>query len=425
MFIEKLNYLPRKIVRLLKEIGEFAKESGCRAFIVGGVVRDIYLEKDNLDFDVVIEGNGIDFAKKLSKKLSAKLLQHEKFMTSVLTMPDGLKIDIATARKEVYEYPGALPDVVPGKIEEDLSRRDFSINALAVSLNPDNFGDLIDFFQGLKDLKDKKIKILHELSFIDDPTRILRAIRFEQRFKFKIDEEAGDLIKQALKENAFDTVKPPRIWQELVLILKESNPKRYIIRLGEVCGLNFVHPKLRLDNSVIKLLELVNKAEKNFEKIYPKKESFDKWLMYFMVLTESLKLDDIKNIADKFNLKKQERNRIYSYKNINKNLFNFFERQYLRPSQIYIVLEPLSYEAIILLKIRLKTKIAKKRVDDYLGIYSEVKLSINGHDINELGVNLDSRFKEVLNRVFYKKLDGELESKEEELDYARELIENS
>jgi tRNA nucleotidyltransferase (CCA-adding enzyme) len=422
MFVEKLNNLPNKSLRLLKQIGKLAHEDNYKAFIVGGVVRDIFLRRENLDFDIIIEGDGIAFAKKLSKKLKAQLIQHERFYTSRLTIANGLKIDIATARSESYEYPGALPRVIPGKIEDDLARRDFSINAMAIDLGPGNFGRLIDFFNGLEDLKNKKVRVLHDLSFVDDPTRILRAIRFEQRFKFRIESHTYDLIKKALRNKVFNTVKSPRIWQELVLILKENKPKRYIVRLSEVCGLSFIHPKLKLDRDKIKLLGLAERAINYYKRSYPHREPLDAWLMYFMVLVERLKLSEIKKIIEKFNLRKQERKKIYAYRNLDKNLFNFLDKKNLRPSQIYIVLEQLNPEALILLRMKLRSKIAKKRIDNFLKIYSEVKLSINGHDINELGVSLDNHFKNILDKVFYKKLDGELKSKQDELEYAKELV---
>ncbi|MBM3252498.1 MAG: hypothetical protein FJZ11_06970, partial [Candidatus Omnitrophica bacterium] len=193
MKVNKLDKLPRARLNLLRQIGEFAQENNYLAFVVGGVVRDLYLSRKNLDLDIVIEGDGIDFARKLSKKFNAEITKHERFNTAVLILPNGMKIDIAMARKEVYEYPGALPKVSPGRIIDDLHRRDFSINAMAIDITPGGFGTLIDFFDGLKDLKDKKIKVLHDSSFIDDPTRILRAIRFEQRFKFNLDEQTFDL----------------------------------------------------------------------------------------------------------------------------------------------------------------------------------------------------------------------------------------
>lgn len=424
MLVKNLNNLPQDILRLFRQIGKIAQENNYRVFVVGGVIRDLYLGRENFDFDIVVEGDGIALAKKLAEKFKAKLVDHEKFCTAVLFMPNGIKIDITTARKETYENPGALPKVTPGSMEDDLSRRDFSINAMAASLNPEDFGELIDFFDGLNDLKKKEIRALHDLSFIDDPTRILRAIRFEQRFNFKVEEHSLKLIKEALKRRAFETIKPSRIWRELILILYEKSPKKYFMRIAGVCGLKFIHPKLRLNKDTLRLFDSVGKLLASYDKLYPLNDPIEGWFVYFMALTDMLNRNEIKYVAERFNLKKEERDKLYSYKDLNSNLFNFLSKNTLSPSQIYIVLEKLSYETILILRAKTDNKLAKKRIDDFLNIYDKVKLSINGDYLSELGASLDSQFKKILDKIFYKKLDGLLQTKEEEIQYARKLINN-
>lgn len=424
MLVKNLDNLPPDILKLFRQIGKTAQENECRVFVVGGVIRDLYLGRENFDFDIVVEGDGIGLSKILAAKFKAKLVDHEKFATAVLFMPNGIKIDIATARKEIYEHPGALPKVTPGSIEDDLLRRDFSINAMAVSLNPEDFGELIDFSDGLSDLKKKVIRVLHDLSFVDDPTRILRAIRFEQRLRFKIEDHSLKLINEALKHRAFETIKPPRIWHELILILYEKGPKKYFIRISKICGLKFIHPKLRLNRDTLKLFDSVDKLLSAYERLYPHNERVENWFLYFMALTDTLKRNEIKQVAEKFNLKKDQRDRLYSFKNLNKDFFNFLGKNNLQPSQVYVLLEHLSYETILILRAKSENKIIKKRIDDFLNIYDKVKLSINGDYLAELGVSLDSGFKKVLDKIFYKKLDGKLRTKDEEIEYARKLIDN-
>ncbi|HOX54509.1 MAG TPA: CCA tRNA nucleotidyltransferase [Candidatus Omnitrophota bacterium] len=424
MLVNNLENLPQDILRLFRQIGKIAQENNCRVYIVGGMIRDLYLGRENFDFDIVVEGDGIALAKKLADKFKAKLVDHEKFATAVLFVPNGIKIDIATARKETYEHPGALPNVVPGNIEDDLSRRDFSINAMAASLNPEDFGELIDFFDGLSDLKKKEIKVLHDLSFIDDPTRILRAIRFEQRLKFKIEDHSLRLIKEAVKRKAFDTVKPPRIWHELILILYERNPKKYFARISQLCSLKFIHPRLRFKKDTLRLLESVEKILNSYNRLYPDNEPVRGWFIYFIALTDRLGRREIKDVAEKFNLNREERDSLYSYKDTNRNFFSFLSKNTLLPSQIYILLEKLSYETILALRAKTVDKLAKKRIDDFLNIYDKVKLNITGDYLNDLGVSLDSNFKKILDRIFYAKLDGKLKTKEEELQLARELVKN-
>ena len=180
-----------------------AESLGFKAFAVGGFVRDLLLQNKNLDLDIVVEGDGIIFAKKLAQRLQGQVKAHERFITAMILLPNGFKIDVATARLEYYDYPAALPTVELSSIKLDLYRRDFTINAMAIQLNPAHFGTLIDFFNCQGDLKEKTIKVLHNLSFVEDPTRIFRAIRFEKRMDFKIDIHTSRLIQSAVKMKLF------------------------------------------------------------------------------------------------------------------------------------------------------------------------------------------------------------------------------
>ena len=170
------KYLPPPVLALVKIAGQEASELGQELYIVGGVVRDLFLGRANFDFDLVVEGEAIKLARKMAKDSQAKLIIHPRFGTAKLNYP-GFSLDLATARSETYSQPGALPTVKPGSLKDDLIRRDFSINAMALHLNPQRFGELIDLYNGKDDLERRLIRILHPKSFIDDATRILRAIR--------------------------------------------------------------------------------------------------------------------------------------------------------------------------------------------------------------------------------------------------------
>ena len=181
-----LQRLPDRVVRLLREIGQLGDERGCQVYVVGGVVRDLLLGHVTLDLDLAVEGDGIAFARAVSDRYRAGLAVFERFATARLVFQDGLKMDIATTRRESYAQPAVLPTVQPASIEEDLYRLDFTINALAMQLNPGQFGRLLDAYEGQRDLRARTIRVLHAGSFQDDPTRIFRAIRFEQRFGFRL-----------------------------------------------------------------------------------------------------------------------------------------------------------------------------------------------------------------------------------------------
>jgi tRNA nucleotidyltransferase (CCA-adding enzyme) len=221
------------LLPLLREVGIGAGEMGFDSYAVGGLVRDLLLRRETLDADVVIEGDGIAFASRFSAEWGAALTVYDRFMTATLVLPDGSKVDVATARKEVYERPAALPLVRPGSIRDDLFRRDFTINTLAVCLTPDRFGEMIDLFHGRDDIRKGSIRILHEKSFIDDPTRIFRGVRFERRFGFAMEETTERRAREAISAGSMQRLSGYRIASELKLILKEDDPLSVISRLEE------------------------------------------------------------------------------------------------------------------------------------------------------------------------------------------------
>ena len=205
------------------------QEIGASVFVVGGFVRDLLLRYPNHDLDLVVEGDGIAFANLLAKTLHGRVRAHQKFKTAVVIYtPEGSHeerhIDVATARLEYYEYPAALPTVELSSIKMDLFRRDFTINALAVQLNPNNFGRLVDFFGAQRDIKEKSLRVLHSLSFVEDPTRMLRAVRFEQRFDFQIGKQTMRLIKNALNLKLLHKLSGARLSTNLNLYLKKLIP---------------------------------------------------------------------------------------------------------------------------------------------------------------------------------------------------------
>jgi tRNA nucleotidyltransferase (CCA-adding enzyme) len=239
--------LPARILSTLRLAGQVAEELNCAVYCVGGFVRDLFLRLPNFDVDLVVEGDGIVLAQQLAERLGGKAKIHERFKTAVITLPDGLKVDVATARTEFYEFPAALPRVERASIKEDLYRRDFTINTLALALNPGNFAELIDYFGGRKDLEKGIIKILYNLSFVEDPTRILRAIRFEQRYKFTIEEDTLKFARDAIARRLLDKLSYARIIHELILILEEKDPVPSLDRMKEIGVWSYIFPEVDLN----------------------------------------------------------------------------------------------------------------------------------------------------------------------------------
>ncbi|HOD34693.1 MAG TPA: hypothetical protein PLR20_00105 [Syntrophales bacterium] len=254
--VEKLGV---PLVEVLEAAGREAERLGFKAFLVGGLVRDLCLGKDNADVDLVIEGDGIEFAKSFAPRYGAKLRCYVRFGTATIVFPAGFKIDVATARVESYDRPAALPTVRPGRIEDDLYRRDFTINAMAIALSPPAVGQVMDPFGGRVDIRDKKIRVLHERSFVDDPTRIFRALRFEGRLGFHLDESTQRLVREALASGMLERLQDYRIATELRLILQEQNPRPVIRRLESLGALVPVRTRARSNRILRKVLNEVTK----------------------------------------------------------------------------------------------------------------------------------------------------------------------
>ena len=225
MNINLSKRFPKKIFNIIKLVGEVADRENFSVYIVGGPVRDVLLGLSNYDLDFVVEGDAIKFAEILNENLGGSLKKYRAFKTATIDYKK-MRIDVVTARSESYEKPAAYPKVTPGAIREDLFRRDFTINAMAISLNKTNFGRLIDFYGGTGDLKKGLVRIMHEGSFIDDPTRIFRAVRFSTRFNFKIEPHTKKLIKEAILDGWLGEVNRGRIKKEVELFLKEKDPRK-------------------------------------------------------------------------------------------------------------------------------------------------------------------------------------------------------
>ncbi|HOK33581.1 MAG TPA: CBS domain-containing protein [Fervidobacterium sp.] len=242
--------LPNRVVNLLRLLGLYGFDFNISVYVVGGFVRDLLLGIPNYDLDIVVEGNGIEFAKHVGRQLNATVVPYDKFFTASVVFKDGFKIDVATARTEYYEQPGKLPQVDISTIRKDLHRRDFTINAMAIKLNPSEYGTLYDFFNCQKDLKDGIIRVLYNLSFIEDPTRMIRAIRFEQRYDFKMEPSTLELLKKNLEENYLERVSGARIRQEIEKILVEENSLKAIRRMAELGMIRHIFPKTYYTNTM-------------------------------------------------------------------------------------------------------------------------------------------------------------------------------
>jgi tRNA nucleotidyltransferase (CCA-adding enzyme) len=288
--------VPKALLHLLREAGRLAADQGDSLFIVGGFVRDLLLGTPTLDIDLVVEGDAIRLARRLARRYGGRVRSHRRFSTAKWLIADSLiaespqpppagvppvlpalvtqaqmaggpgepgqaapspqppapnlpsSLDFVTARTEFYEHPAALPEVERSSIKQDLHRRDFTINTLAIQLDPDCYGELLDFYGGENDLQQGLIRVLHSLSFVEDATRILRAARLEQRLGFRIEARTEELLRAAL--DLLDRVSGERIYHELHYIFREVEPEHALLRLDELGVLRQIHPDLCADDWV-------------------------------------------------------------------------------------------------------------------------------------------------------------------------------
>ncbi len=411
--------LPKKIMTILAQMGRVAEELGFRAYVVGGIVRDLFIKQENLDVDLVIEGDGIVFAKNFAARHRARARVFQKFKTAVIIFPDGFKVDVATARTEYYDAPGALPVVEYSSIKMDLYRRDFTINTLAVKLNSEDFGTLLDFFGAHRDLKERRISVLHNLSFVEDPTRVFRAIRFEQRFAFRISKLTINLIHNAVKNNFFDRLSGARLFHELQLILQEENPIPAIARLAELDLLKAIHPRLWFDEGTQTMLERIQAVLSWMDLTYLE-ETFERWLVYFLGLLEPLTSEEIKELLTRFKIPAKMAATILGGKEAaDQALLKLFRLGEPSRSQIYHLLAPISTEYLLYIMAKSRQESSKRFISLYFTHLKHLKPELRGRDLISLGFQPGPQIKDILNMLHEARLNEAVQSKREELDLIR------
>jgi len=409
--------VPPGIVDILLRAGKLAYSMGWSVFIVGGFVRDLLLGNENFDIDLVIEGDGILYAEKLSEELGANLTIHRDFGTATLNLSENFKLDIATSRREFYPRPASLPHVKPAPLKEDLFRRDFTVNAMAISINPPDFGRLIDFFGGRRDLRERKVRVLHVRSFIDDPTRIFRAIRFEQRYNFCIEKVTERLIKLALREGVFQLLSGKRIKEELKQILEEDRPERNVYRMQKLGILKVIQPGIYLNSSREMIFDKLIDTIARYEILTGEKSK--RWLIRLSVLLRDLTEEEIENFCSKYSFTREERETILASSKKADEIVERLTVPEMKPSSIYYLLRSYPPEALILAMAIAKNDIVEKRIVLYLSHLQKIELEITGDDLKKMGYKPSPEFSRILEETKKAKLDGLVKTVEEEVEFIR------
>lgn len=417
------NRLQPHIEEILNRMGRVGHELGVHVFVVGGFVRDLLLDHPNLDIDIVVEGDGIAFAAEYASRFDCRIRTHRKFGTAVLIFADEFKIDVASARTEYYLQPGALPTVEHAPIKLDLYRRDFTINTLAIALNEDQFGQLYDFFGAQRDLQEKAVRVLHNLSFVEDPTRVFRAIRFEQRFDFRIGRHTEQLMRSALHMGFLDKISGHRILNELVHLFKEADPLPAVLRMSDLGLLDYLHPELSRTNRIKKLFGRARQVIDWHQLLFTGEECRS-WLVYFLCLLGDLGEKAAEQLSDRLEIPPRLRHILVAgredlHRAVNLIYWRSAHSAMPPPSEIFSLLEPLSVENLLYGMARSDNESVQRSISEYFTRLRNVNCQLNGHDLKELGVAPGPVYKEIFKKLHAARLDGNLASREDEKDFVR------
>ena len=402
--------LPPELVNFMWMAGEIAHTRGEKLYLVGGVVRDLLLGQANLDLDLVVEGNAIELARRLKKTDQAKITTHSRFNTAKLQWDDW-SVDLTTARRESYEKPGALPTVQPSSIEEDLARRDFTINAMAIGLNPGYYGQPLDPHGGRDDLKAKVIRVLHEKSFTDDATRIWRGLRYEQRLDFHLERKTLGLLQRDIA--MLDTISGDRIRYEIECILKEKFPEKVFGRAAALGVLPKLHPALKGNDWLVSRFEQARAA------CSPETPEAG---LYLSLLVYFLTAEEMGRFISRLRLPKllaQDLNDTIALK----GKMRLLATPGMSPSGIYRLLDGYTSTALMANSLATESPAASQNIRLYLTRLKDIKIELSGKDLLRMGVDSGPDMKEIMELLLKARLDGKISSKEDEEEVVREWLE--
>lgn len=418
--------IPAKIKKAIDMVYNTADKHNIKAYLVGGIVRDITINRKSFDTDICVEYNALDFAKLVKKDFFSQVKiksTHEDFKTAKLTFNvygEEIDIDIASTRTEKYLYPAALPslDTIGVNICEDLLRRDFTVNSLAIALNKENFGQLIDPLKGYEDIKNKQIRIIHPLSFLDDPTRIIRGLKFRVRFNYQLEESTQKLQENCLNSEFFDGLCGERIKNEFKQTLN-LNKAECIEKIVDEKIYKLItkkiHPPENIKEFSQKCEKLVNRYKKQFNS-----EEFI-WLIYLCGIILKLDIDKISSIAKELHLSGIETEILMGAKTIleRAELIGEAEKRY----EIYELMEGFFNESIIAAMSLIEESSTIQNIELFLRELQFIKVEVTGKTLIEYGLTPGPGFGEILSKLLKAKINRELFSHEDELKYIKRLIE--
>jgi len=401
--------LPAEVLSLVRAAGKLAAEREQKLYLVGGVVRDIFLKRRNLDLDLVLEGDAPSLARELAKTKDGKVVTHDRFGTATFRKNE-ISIDIVTARSETYSRPGALPTVKPGMIGNDLFRRDFTINAMAASLEPARFGKLIDPYGGKDDLDRRLIRILHKDSFRDDPTRIWRAIRYEQRLDFKLEQETERLLRHDVA--MIGKVSGDRLRHELERILEEDKPEKMLRRAAELGVLQQLLQSLEGNGWLARRFQEARKID-----VTDKTKS----AIYLALLAWRLNSENMEALIERLRFGSEASRVLRDIPEVKQTLPALTVGR-IKPGAICRLLEPHRQQTIVAASLAADSALVRRRLKRYLADLRFVSPRLSGEDLKSMGVAQGKKLGALLKLLKEAKLDGMVKTREQEKKLVRKWL---
>lgn len=402
-------YLPSEILALVKAAGDIGAARCQGVYLVGGTVRDLLLKRPHLDLDLVVMGDALQLARELAKGRDGKLVTHPRFGTATLRQ-GAFSLDLATARSETYAEPAALPNVKPGNIQEDLFRRDFSINAMAASLEPSRFGDLVDPYGGKSDLDRHLIRVLHQRSFKDDPTRVWRAIRYEQRLGFRLEFDTSSLLRR--DSAIMDKVSGDRLRHELERMLGEDYPEKVFYRAERLGVLRHLHLALEGNGW---LGEHFDRAREACSGSRPDVK------LYLVLLAWRLEDEALKSFIERMKFGGEAARVLKNIPALKRTLTSLTAPE-MKPSDIYYVLEHHRAETMQAAALVTDSLLVRERIVLYISTLRFVETSLNGDDLKKMGVAAGKKMGTLLKALKEAKLNGEVKTREAERKLIRKWL---
>ncbi len=381
-------------------------------YLVGGTVRDILLGEESFDVDIAVEGDAISFAYALARAIGGRATPHRRFGTSIVSYGDGERVDVVTTRTEFYDAPGALPTVERAGLREDLYRRDFTINAMAASLASSDFGRLVDPFGGRVDLEACVLRVLHNLSFIEDPTRIFRGIRYEARYGFRFDEHSARLVRACIDMGLVGDLSTSRLRDELVTLLEDPGAADGIERLGALGADRAIHPRIRGDEQAAALFARAVELRDELGVDVPA------WRLGVAALARELSSEEAYDWLERLKVRRRDSERIVGAITVAPRIVDRLRAGSLDPAQVVALADPFAPDAPLVALAHED----RPELREYFGRLRDVRLEIGGADLIAMGVSESPRIGDILGEIRRRKLNGELEGRDAELEAARALV---